>query len=82
MRDDHLSPGMLRIVDRLQDTPAMVVNRYGETILQTPLAVALLGDESRFTGLSRSTVYRWFADPASRKVRGTTQPTREANSSR
>jgi transcriptional regulator with XRE-family HTH domain len=65
-RDDHLSPGILRIVDRLQDTPAIVVNRYGETILQTPPAVALLGDESRFTGLSRSTVYRWFADPASR----------------
>jgi transcriptional regulator with XRE-family HTH domain len=66
IRDDHLSPGMLRIVDRLQDTPAIVVNRYGETILQTPMAVALLGDESRFTGLSRSTVYRWFADPSSR----------------
>jgi transcriptional regulator with XRE-family HTH domain len=66
IRDDHLSPGMLRVVDRLQDTPAMVVNRYGETILQTPPAVALLGDESRFTGLNRSTVYRWFADPSSR----------------
>jgi transcriptional regulator with XRE-family HTH domain len=66
MRDDHLSPGMLRILDRLQDTPAMVVNRYGETILQTPMAVALLGDDTRYTGLSRSAVYRWFTDPSSR----------------
>jgi transcriptional regulator with XRE-family HTH domain len=66
LRDDHLSPGMLRILDRLQDTPAIVVNRYGETILQTPMAVALLGDESRYTGLDRSTVYRWFTDPSSR----------------
>lgn len=66
LRDDHLSPGMLRIVDRLQDTPAIVVNRYGETLLQTPMAVALLGDETRYSGLSRSTVYRWFTDPASR----------------
>jgi transcriptional regulator with XRE-family HTH domain len=66
VRDDHLSPGMLRILDRLPDTPAIVVNRYGETIRQTPMAVALLGDESRYTGLSRSTVYRWFTDPSSR----------------
>jgi transcriptional regulator with XRE-family HTH domain len=66
LRDDHPSPGLLRILDRLQDTPALVVNRYGETLLQTPMAVDLLGDETRFTGLARSTVYRWFTDPASR----------------
>ena len=66
LRDDHLSPGMLRIIDRLQDTPAIVVNRYGETLLQTPMAVALLGDETRYTGLNRSMVYRWFTDPATR----------------
>jgi transcriptional regulator with XRE-family HTH domain len=68
LRDDHLSPGMMRIVDRLQDTPAIVVNRYGETLLQTPMARALLGDETHFTGLARSVVYRWFTDPASRDI--------------
>jgi transcriptional regulator with XRE-family HTH domain len=68
LRDDHLSPGMMRIVDRLPDTPAIVVNRYGETLLQTPMALALLGDETHFTGLARSVVYRWFTDPASRAV--------------
>ena len=38
-------------------------HRLGETLLQTRLAVALLGDQTRFTGLARSLVYRWFTDP-------------------
>ena len=65
-RDDHVSPGMLRIIDRLTDTPAMVVNSAGETLVQTPLAVALVGDDSAFTGLSRSIAYRWFTDADTR----------------
>jgi transcriptional regulator with XRE-family HTH domain len=68
LRDDHISPGMMRILDRLADTPAMVLSRFGETLRQTAMAVALLGDETRFTGLARSTVYRWFTDPASRRI--------------
>jgi transcriptional regulator with XRE-family HTH domain len=68
LRDDHLSPGMMRIIDRLQDTPAMVMSRYGETLLQTPPARELLGDDTRHTGLARSMVYRWFTDPAARTV--------------
>ncbi|MDX2641986.1 hypothetical protein PV341_00010 [Streptomyces sp. PA03-1a] len=35
-------------------------------MLQTRLSVALLGDETRFTGPARSFVYRWFTDPAAR----------------
>ncbi|MCM3893618.1 helix-turn-helix transcriptional regulator [Gordonia sputi] len=65
-RDDHVSPGMLRIIDRLTDTPAMVVNSAGETLVRTPLAIALVGDDSAFTGLSRSIAYRWFTDPDTR----------------
>jgi transcriptional regulator with XRE-family HTH domain len=68
LRDDHISPGLMRVLDRLTDTPAMVVSRFGETLLQTRMAVALLGDESRFTGLARSVVYRWFTDPSSREI--------------
>jgi hypothetical protein len=59
---------MMRIVDRLGDTPAMVISRFGETLLQTRPAVALFGDETRFTGLARYVVYRWFTDPASRLI--------------
>ncbi|HWS36974.1 MAG TPA: helix-turn-helix transcriptional regulator [Actinoplanes sp.] len=65
-RGDHISPGMMRIVDRLGDTPAIVLSRFAETLLQTTPALALLGDETRFTGLARSSWYRWFTDPASR----------------
>ena len=41
---DHIAPGMLRIFDRLTDTPAEIVTELGETLRQTPLSVALVGD--------------------------------------
>ena len=67
-RGDHINPGMMRILDRLGDTPAQVVNHLGETLKQTDLAVALLGDETAFTERARSLHYRWFTDPASRLI--------------
>lgn len=63
---EHISPGMLRIFDRLHDTPAEIVTELGETLLQTPLGVALTGDLARYTGPSRSIGYRWFTDPLTR----------------
>lgn len=66
--DAHVSPGMLRILDRLQDTPAQVITELGEALVQTTPAKALLGDLTALTGLERVTVYRWFTDPASRDV--------------
>lgn len=65
-RGDHVSPGMMRILDRLGDTPAMVVNSAGETLVQTPPAVALLGDETAYTGFARSVTFRWFTDEHTR----------------
>lgn len=65
---DHISPGMLRIFDRLTDTPAEIVTELGETLRQTPLGVALLGDMSRHTGPSRSIGYRWFTNSAAREL--------------
>ncbi|WP_369054317.1 helix-turn-helix transcriptional regulator [Kineococcus terrestris] len=64
---EHVSPGLLRILDRLTDTPAEVVSELGETLRQTPLGVALTGDATRWTGPERSLGYRWFTDPASRE---------------
>jgi transcriptional regulator with XRE-family HTH domain len=61
---DHISPGLLRILDRLQDTPAEIVTELGETLRQTPMGIALTGDASRFTGPERSLGYRWFTDSA------------------
>ncbi|MFG3092905.1 helix-turn-helix transcriptional regulator [Streptomyces antibioticus] len=67
-RSDHINPGLMRILDRLEDTPAQVVNQVGETLRQTPLAVALLGEETALTGRAKSAHYRWFTDPASRSL--------------
>ncbi|MFF5232290.1 helix-turn-helix transcriptional regulator [Dactylosporangium sp. NPDC000521] len=67
--DDHVNPGMVRIFDGLRDAAAQVVSPLGETLLQTPLSVALIGDESVHKGLARSLHYRWFTDPATRLLR-------------
>jgi len=67
-RSDHVNSGLMRVLDRLHDTPAQVVNTLGETLIQTRLAVALLGDETSFSGPSRSRVYRWFTDPDARRA--------------
>ncbi|WP_111768498.1 helix-turn-helix transcriptional regulator [Nakamurella deserti] len=64
---DHVGPGLLRIFDRLQDTAAEIVTELGETLLQTPLSVALTGDLTSFRGPARSIGYRWFTDPATRR---------------
>ncbi|OCG76331.1 helix-turn-helix transcriptional regulator [Microbacterium sediminis] len=65
---DHIGPGLLRVLDRLQDTAAEIVTELGETLRQTPLGIALTGDLLRFTGAERSIGFRWFSDPASREL--------------
>jgi transcriptional regulator with XRE-family HTH domain len=67
-RTDHVSPGMMRIMDRLADTPAQVMTELGETLAQTGPARALFGDETRHSGLMRSIGYRWFMAPECRDV--------------
>jgi transcriptional regulator with XRE-family HTH domain len=68
LRSDHIAPGLMRVLDRLDDTPAQIMTATGETLVQTRLAVALLGDETGFTGNERSAVYRWFTDASSRRI--------------
>ncbi|WP_069111957.1 helix-turn-helix domain-containing protein [Jiangella alba] len=63
---EHISPGLLRTLDRLADTPAEIITELAETLRQTPLGVALTGDATRYTGPARSFGYRWFTDPAAR----------------
>ncbi|WP_366980632.1 helix-turn-helix transcriptional regulator [Mycolicibacterium frederiksbergense] len=64
----HVSPATMRILDRLQDTPAQVMSALGETLVQTPAARALLGDESAHEGMARSVLYRWFTDENARRL--------------
>ncbi|MEU8204122.1 helix-turn-helix transcriptional regulator [Streptosporangium sp. NPDC049046] len=65
---EHISPGLLRIFDRLDDTPAEIVTELGETLRQTSMGVALTGDTTRYAGPARSLGYRWFTDPAARDL--------------
>jgi hypothetical protein len=67
LRAQHVSPGLMRVMDGLSGTTAQIMGPLGETLLQTPSAVALLGDQARFTGNARSATYRWFTDPAERE---------------
>ncbi|MFE1465613.1 helix-turn-helix transcriptional regulator [Streptomyces nigra] len=65
---EHISPGLLRVLDRLQDTPAEIVTELGETLRQTVMGVALTGDTTQYTGPARSSGYRWFTDPSARDL--------------
>ncbi|MFF5114068.1 helix-turn-helix transcriptional regulator [Streptosporangium sp. NPDC000509] len=65
---EHISPGLQRVLDRLDDTPAEIVTELGETLRQSPMGVALTGDTTRYTGPARSAGYRWFTDPAVRRL--------------
>jgi len=62
----HVHPGMLDLLTRLTSTPAQVITDLHVTLVQNPLAIALLGDQSGFRGRQASFVYRWFTDPGAR----------------
>jgi transcriptional regulator with XRE-family HTH domain len=66
IRSDHVSPALLRVLDQL-DTPAQITSDLAVTLVQNPLAEALLGVQTDHTGPARSLFYRWFADPAERR---------------
>ncbi|MER7011211.1 helix-turn-helix transcriptional regulator [Saccharopolyspora sp. NPDC000359] len=64
----HVHPGMLDLLTRLTSTPAQVITDLHVTLVQNPLAVALLGDHSHFHGQEASFIHRWFTDPAARSI--------------
>lgn len=66
-RSDHASPELLRVLEQLS-TPAQITSDLGVTLAQNPLAGALVGVQTRHTGLRRSLIYRWFTEPAERGI--------------
>ncbi|AQS68082.1 transcriptional regulator [Streptomyces pactum] len=62
----HVHPGMLDLLGRLTSTPAQVITDLHVTLVQNPLAVALVGDQSGLTGPRASFVHRWFTEPEAR----------------
>ncbi|GGJ91700.1 DNA-binding protein [Streptomyces camponoticapitis] len=67
-RTDHINPGILAVFRRMEDTPAQIFSRLGETLAQNRLSTLLFGDQTRHTGPHRALAYRWFTDPAERSL--------------
>jgi transcriptional regulator with XRE-family HTH domain len=65
----HVSPALQRVLDHLDDSPALILSNLGETLLQNRLSAALLGDRTGLTGLERSEFYRWFVHPETERTR-------------
>ncbi|WP_402465538.1 helix-turn-helix transcriptional regulator [Isoptericola aurantiacus] len=59
----RVAPALQRVLDRLDDTPALILGPLGETLAQNDLARALYGDVETLRGWERSEIYRWFAHP-------------------
>lgn len=66
--DSHVAPALLRVLDRLADSPAFVISALGVVLTNNRLAATIFGDRARDTGWDRYAAYRWFTDPASRAV--------------
>ncbi|MEV5933141.1 helix-turn-helix transcriptional regulator [Streptomyces sp. NPDC052079] len=64
----HIHPGMLDLLQRMPSTPAQVITDLHVTLVQNPLAVALVGDQSGYRGPRASFVYRWFTEPEARDL--------------
>lgn len=62
----HVSPGVLYLLDRLVDTPALVVDDLGVVLVQNRMSRLVSGDHTTHTGRARHAVWRWFTDPGSR----------------
>jgi len=63
----HVAPALLRVLDRLEDTPALIISDLGETLVANRFASLLHGDHSAFRGHARAEIYRWFTDESARR---------------
>ena len=60
--------GLMRMLDLLGDTPALVQSDLSEVLAQNRMSVLLSGDHTGLSGDRRYVVYRWFTEPAVRAV--------------
>ena len=74
-RTDHVSPALMRVLDRL-DTPAQVVSDLGVVLRAEPARRGAAGRADQLPGLARSVFYRWFTDPARARALARGRPRR------
>lgn len=66
--DRHVGPGLLLLLNKLDDTPACVVSDLSEVLVQNRMHTILLGDVSSQRGLDRFYAWRYFTDLETRAV--------------
>ena len=59
----HITPGVLRMLDRLGDVPLAVHSAAWDLLWWNPLWAALTGDPSALQGLERNVAWRHFTKP-------------------
>ncbi|MFR0352504.1 helix-turn-helix transcriptional regulator [Streptomyces sediminimaris] len=64
----HVRPGLLLVLDRLHDCPALVVTDCGEVLAQNAMSRALSGDALARPPRWRNMLRRFFLDPAAREL--------------
>ncbi|MDQ0776787.1 transcriptional regulator with XRE-family HTH domain [Streptomyces aurantiacus] len=60
--------GLIRMLDLLGDTPALVLSDLGEILAQNRASILLMGDHTGWSGDRRYAVHRHFTDPAARAL--------------
>jgi transcriptional regulator with XRE-family HTH domain len=65
---DHVRPGLLYLLDQLEETPAHIANDIGDLLARNTMAEALLGCICSVREQDRNFVWRWFTDPTIRQV--------------
>ncbi|APA94117.1 helix-turn-helix transcriptional regulator [Nocardia seriolae] len=66
--DGHVGPGILHVLSKLDDTPAVVISDLGEVLVQNRMHTLLGGDYSQRRGLDRCIPWRWFTEPGARAI--------------
>jgi transcriptional regulator with XRE-family HTH domain len=67
--DRHITPSVQRVLDRLADTPVMVIDACWHVIAANPIAVALVGDASAHPMRERNVIWQIFTGGQSRYLR-------------
>ncbi|MGI5287258.1 helix-turn-helix transcriptional regulator [Nonomuraea polychroma] len=60
--------GVLHLLNRLDDTPAMVLDAKHDVLAWNPMAAALLTDFSALPPAERNIIWRFFTDPHARRL--------------
>jgi transcriptional regulator with XRE-family HTH domain len=61
----HVRPGVLHLLDKLDDTPALVVSDRGDVLAWNAMHAALMGDPGRFPPEQRNIPWQHFCNPES-----------------